>query len=299
MKTQPRFQQTIARVTQVSGFGYWSGQDVTVQFHPAPADTGIVFVRRDLPDAPPIAARAEHRVEVPRRTNLSAGNATVEMVEHVLAALAGLHIDNCQVHVTAAEMPGCDGSSQPFVVALRDGGIKRQTSLRAQLVVAERTRVGDTESWVEAQPSSDGTFTIDYRLDYGFDHPIGRESCRMKVTPESFQSELAAARTFIMREEADWLRSRGLARRVTAQDVLVFDEQEGLVDNSLRYEDECVRHKVLDLVGDLALAGCDLVGHFIARRSGHRLNAQLVQTLLEEANWSDISTHPHNDRRTA
>jgi len=122
---------------------------------------------------------------------------------------------------------------------------------------------------------------VRYRLDYGPNNPIGKQTVELTVTPNSFKTELASARTFILTEEADWLRQRGLGLRVTNQDLLVFSP-EGLLDNELRMEDECVRHKALDLVGDLALGNCDLVGHFIAHKSGHRLNAELVKVLLKE-----------------
>jgi UDP-3-O-acyl N-acetylglucosamine deacetylase len=240
----------------------------------------VVFIRRDLPHPVRIPARVEHRIEAPRRTTLRAAGASVEMVEHILAALAGLQIDNCEVCVDAAEMPGCDGSSLPFVEALDAAGIIAQPSPRATLIVREVTRLGNDESWIEARPAPGG-LSAKYRLDYGRDNAIGRQTLAMGITPDSFRRELAPGRTFMLKEEADWLRSQGLGKRATAQDLLVFDDL-GPVENELRFPDECVRHKLLDLVGDLALAGCDLVGHFVAHRSGHRLNAELVRVLLAE-----------------
>jgi len=278
-----RQQQTIAQPVAVSGFGYWSGLDVTICFRPAEPNTGLVFVRSDLPGLPRIPAVVANRFETPRRTTLRAGVATVEMVEHVLAACWGLGIDNCEIEADQAELPGCDGSSQAFVEALQTAGLAKQDAARARLIVHDATRVGDQESWVEAQPSDHGGISVEYRLDYGSATAVGRQSLTMDITPASFATELAAARTFLLQEEAEWLRGQGLGRRVSPRDVLVFDEQ-GPIDNELRFEDECVRHKVLDLVGDLALAGCDIVGHFVARRSGHRLNADLVRALLIENN---------------
>jgi UDP-3-O-acyl N-acetylglucosamine deacetylase len=277
----PRQQYTISESAEVSGFGFWSGKDVTIEFRPAPPDTGIVFVRRDIASPPRIAAVVENRFETPRRTTLTSGGATVEMVEHILAACAGLQIDNCEIWVDQPEMPGCDGSSQPFVDALDAAGAVKQDALRPQLIVGEVTRVGDDESWVEAQPSPHGEFAVKYRLDYGSNNDVGRQTLEMSVTRDTFCNELAAARTFLLKAEADWLRARGLGARVSPRDVLVFDD-DGLIDNELRFEDECVRHKTLDLVGDLALAGCDVVGKFVAHRSGHRLNAELVRALLAE-----------------
>lgn len=276
-----RQQRTIATPVRVDGFGYWSSKDVQVEFRPAPARTGIVFVRSDLDEPRRIPANCQHRIETPRRTTLAAGRVTVEMVEHVMAALAGLQIDNCEVWVNRPELPGCDGSSQMFVDALDRAGIVEQNAKRSQLIVTDVTRVGNEEAWVEARPSKTGGLSVKYRLDYGSDSPIGRQLLELDITPSSFRRELATARTFLLQEEADWLRSRGLGTRVTYSDVLVFGP-EGPIDNPLRFEDECVRHKMLDLIGDLALAGCDIVGQFVARRGGHRMNAELVRAVLAE-----------------
>ena len=252
-----------------------------VEFRPASAGSGLVFVRDDL--APPrrIAADVRQRIEVPRRTTLAADGAQVEMVEHVLAALYGLGIDNCEIGVDAPELPGLDGSCQPLVEALDAAGIVEQNARRRRLVVTDVTRVGNDDTWVEARPAKNGGLAIKYRLDYGPENPIGRQTIELAVNPQTFREELAQARTFILADEAEWLRQRGLGSRVTNQDLLVFGP-EGPLDNELRTENECVRHKALDLVGDLALAGCDLVGQFIAHKSGHRLNAELVRMLLAE-----------------
>jgi UDP-3-O-acyl N-acetylglucosamine deacetylase len=276
-----RKQRTLARPAEVDGFGFWSGRDTHLEFRPAAPNSGIVFVRRDVQPAARIPVCVENRIESPRRTTLGYRGHHVEMVEHVLAALAGLHIDNCEVWVTAPEIPGVDGSSQPFVEALQAAGIVEQPVMRSFLVVSEVTRVGDDDAWIEARPHRERAMAVQYRLDYGSDHPIGRETLRMTITPDRFVRQLAPARTFIMDDEAAWLRSQGLATRVAPQDVLVFGQQ-GVIDNQLRFENECVAHKVLDLVGDLSLANCDLIGQFVAHRSGHRLNAQLVEALLSE-----------------
>jgi UDP-3-O-[3-hydroxymyristoyl] N-acetylglucosamine deacetylase len=275
-----RKQRTIGQAVSVFGFGFWSGRDVHLEFRPAGPDAGITFVRKDAGQAR-IKAAVANRVESPRRTTLSSGRASVEMVEHVMAAIVGMQIDNCEVWVDEAEMPGCDGSSLPFVEALRQAGAVEQPAPRPQLIVRNITRLGTEDAWIEARPSTTGALEVKFRLDYGSGNAIGRQSLQLPITPESFRSELAPARTFVLREEAEWLVSRGLGRRATYQNVLVFDAN-GPVDNELRFRDECVRHKTLDLLGDLALAGCDLVGQFIAHRSGHRLNAELVKALLNE-----------------
>ncbi|WP_254508359.1 UDP-3-O-acyl-N-acetylglucosamine deacetylase [Anatilimnocola floriformis] len=279
-----RKQQTLARVAEFTGYGYWSGKDVRVELRPAEVDSGLQFVRADLAPHIRIAADARNRLEAPRRTTLAAGNAQVEMVEHIMAALYGLQIDNCEIWVDQQEMPGLDGSSQAVIDAIDSVGIIEQEAPSKRLVISEVTRVGDDESWVEARPHKHAGLSglvVKYRLDYGPECPIGRETIEVKVNPKSFRQELASARTFLLEEEANWLRSRGLGTRVTNQDLLIFG-QNGLIDNTLRFENECVRHKTLDLVGDLALAGCELVGNVHAHRSGHRLNAELVRALLQE-----------------
>jgi UDP-3-O-acyl N-acetylglucosamine deacetylase len=276
-----RNQRTIEKPVAVEGFGFWSGRDVRVEFRPAPVGTGVVFVRTDLPSPARIPAQIAQRIESPRRTTLVRNKASVEMVEHILAALAGLQIDNCEVAVNAAEMPGCDGSSQPFVQALDSAGKVEQSALREQLVVREVTRLGDENSWIEARPATAPGLSIRYRLDYGPGNGIGRQTLSMQVTPQTFRDELAPCRTFLLKEEADWLVAQGIGGRASLKDLLIFGEH-GPLDNALRFSDECVRHKILDVVGDLSLSGCDVVGQIVAHKSGHRLNAELVRVLLTE-----------------
>ncbi|MEJ5340649.1 MAG: UDP-3-O-acyl-N-acetylglucosamine deacetylase [Thermogutta sp.] len=276
-----RSQQTIARPVAVEGFGYWSGEDCRVEFRPAPPNTGVVFVREDLRHRPRIPARLEYRIEMPRRSCLEYRGVRVEMVEHVMAALGGLQIDNCEVAVTAPEMPGCDGSALPFVEALLAAGIIKQSMPRPVRVLSAVVRVEENGCWFEARPGLGQECFMRYLLDYGPEGPIGRQSFGLTLTPETFRRELAPCRTFMLKEEAEWLLSQGLGRRTTPRDLLVFDEH-GPIDNELRFPDECVRHKLLDMVGDLALCGCDLVGRFCAYRSGHRLNAQLGLQLIRQ-----------------
>lgn len=275
-----RRQRTIGKITSVAGFGLWSGKDVRVEFHPAPPGTGLVFVRADLEPRARIPVAVGNRVEMPLRTTLAVGDASVEMVEHIIAACAGLQVDNCEIRVDQVEMPGMDGSSLAFVEALDEAGIVTQSATRPQLVVAAPVRVGTETEWVEARPADHGGFSCEYQLDYG-PGPIGCQTFSGRVSPDVFRKELAAARTFLTQDEAAKLRSSGLGARVTYQHVLVFDEHQP-IGNELRFENECARHKALDMVGDLALAGCDLVGHVVARRSGHRLNAELVAALLQQ-----------------
>lgn len=269
----------------VEGFGFWSSRDVRVEFRPAAADTGVVFVRSDLNPAARIAAAVERRVETPRRTALVNGPGRVEMVEHILAALSGLQIDNCEVWVNECEMPGCDGSSSAFVEALEGAGVVRQQAIRSTLVVRETVRLGNEDCWIIADPPEQDGLSLQFRIEYPDCAAIGRQTYKLALTPAAFRKQLAACRTFLTRPEAEWLRGQGLAARATTKDALVFDD-EGPVENELRFDDECVRHKMLDLVGDLALAGCDIVGQITAHCSGHRLNAELVRVLLAEGEKS-------------
>jgi UDP-3-O-acyl N-acetylglucosamine deacetylase len=216
-------------------------------------------------------------VDAVNRTNLVAANARLEMVEHLMSALAGLQVDCCLVRVDAEEMPGLDGSSRAFVEAIDGAGVEDLGAPVDPIVVRETVRVGDGDAWIEASPPRFPGLSVDYCLDYGAG-PIGRQTLALHVTPDRYRAELAAARTFVTEVEAERLRGAGLGRHVTRHDLLVFGA-DGPLDNSLRWADECVRHKVLDLVGDLALVGRPLHAHVRARRSGHRLNAALAARL--------------------
>jgi UDP-3-O-acyl N-acetylglucosamine deacetylase len=278
--TYPRELHTFAGRAVVEGFGYWSGRDVRLEFRPAPAGAGITFVRSDLGPAARAPARVEHRVEVPRRTNLRCGRVEVEMVEHVLAALAGMGIDNCEVWTNQPEIPGCDGSAAPFVDALVRAGVVGQGIEAPQLVVTEVFCVIEGDSWVEARPAARGEFSLEYQLDFPKARAIGRQVARVTMSPARFRSEISSCRTFLLETEADQLRQQGLGLRVTPRDLLVFGK-EGPIENRLRFPNECARHKALDVIGDLALAGRRIVGQFVAYRSGHRLHAELTRQLIQ------------------
>lgn len=275
-----RAQRTIARTVSLKGIGYWSDQDVCVEFRPALPDLGIVFHRVDLETATSIPAHVAVRREIPRRTALQVDGIQVEMVEHILAALAGLRIDNCHVHVTAQEMPALDGSCQAFVGLLQSAGVVEQPRRRATLVIDRPLRVEGDGCWILAEPAISPELILCYELDYGPGNPIGHQAYSLKINPANFVKELAGARTFVLAAEAAAIQAQGLAKRVSHADLLVFGP-DGPIGNQLRFKDECVRHKLLDLVGDLALAGCDIHGRITAYRSGHRLNAELVAALLE------------------
>jgi UDP-3-O-acyl N-acetylglucosamine deacetylase len=275
-----RSQHTIRRPVSVVGVGYWSGRGIAVDLLPAPAGCGVVFVRRDLAVPVRIAAVVERRIDARLRTTLASGGVQVQMVEHLLSALAGAGVDSCVVQVSGEELPGLDGSAQAFVEAIDAVGLEDLGRPADPLVVATPVRVEEGAAWIEAGPPRHAGLSVEYELDHA--PPVGRQSLEIVITPESYRRELAAARTFISLAEAEQLKEVGLCRRVTTRDLLVFGA-EGPIDNPLRWPDECVRHKVLDLVGDLALVGRPLHAHVRASRSGHRLNAALAARLVATA----------------
>jgi UDP-3-O-acyl N-acetylglucosamine deacetylase len=293
-----RRQRTLVRPVSVTGFGYFSGRDIRVEFWPAAEHAGITFVRHDIGGAARIPADAALRIDQPRRTTLELNGIRVEMVEHVLAALAGMRIDNCEVWVDAAEMPGCDGSSKAFVEAIDAAGVVEQRSPVRQIVVGQSVRVGGEDSWIEAQPPRSAGLSISYELDYGEQTAIGRQLYALDLTPDSFRRELSACRTFIPQEAADSILAQGIGKRVTMQDLLVFGPY-GPIGNTLRFPDECVRHKLLDVIGDLALTGCEVIGHVVAYRCGHQLNAALAKRLLEQITVADQRFETVAQRRCA
>jgi UDP-3-O-acyl N-acetylglucosamine deacetylase len=280
LKLNPRQQRTIRQPVRLAGIGYWSSQDVTVEFRPALPNCGITFVRCDVKPVCRIRARIDHRIETPRRTTLERGSMSVEMVEHILAALAGMQIDNCEVWVNAAEMPGWDGSSRTAVEALAQAGIVRQEAWREVLYVTHPIRVGNDESWILAEPSTTPELILRYVLDFGKYSSIGHQEMEVKLRPTAFRREIAPARTFVLDADAERMKAIGLGAKITYRDLLVFGNQ-GPIDNSLRFSNECVRHKILDMVGDLALLEADIHGRITAHRSGHQLNAELVRSLHE------------------
>ena len=277
MLTTSRPQRTIREATEVRGVGYIHSTDVALRFLPADADTGIVFERTDLPGKPSVGAHIANVIPSPRRTTIRHGEATVEMIEHVMAALAGLQIDNCKIEINSSETPGCDGSSLAFVTALRDAGTVEQNRPRPTHVIHKPVTVRDGQAVLTAFPGTGPSLVLSYQLDYGRDTPIGAQSY---FSPETFEHELAPCRTFLLEAEAKMLRSAGIGARTSETDLLIFGS-DGPIHNTLRYPDECARHKMLDMVGDLALLNKDIVGHVVAHRSGHHLNAELVRKLIE------------------
>ncbi len=277
MLTARRLQRTIARETEVRGVGFVQGHDVALRFRPAPADSGVVFVRTDLPGRPEVRASIANVIPRQRRTTIQRGEAIVEMVEHVMAALAGLQIDNCRVEIDASETPGCDGSSLAFVNAVKASGVRELDRERAMLVIRHPITLREGTATLTARPSDSPGFRLAYHLDYGATS-IGVQDLAVSITPESFAEQLGGCRTFLLEAEANALREAGLGARTSESDLLIFGEN-GPIGNAVRFPDECVRHKILDMVGDLALLEMDIVGEVIANRSGHQLNARLVTAL--------------------
>ncbi len=280
-----RAQTTLNAPCSVSGRGYWSGQVNTLTFLPAPANTGIRFRRIDLDGHPSVLALSENRHSMPLRTRLVNGRAEVDMVEHVMAALHGLQLDNVTIHCTASEMPAMDGSCLAFVLALQTAGKVELPVERPTLCIDKTIRVGDARQWILAEPLSPHTLMhsleLEYQLDFGADSPIATANSSIVLPAcDQFLANIASARTFIGVETARQLQARGLAQHVTEQDLLVFDAH-GPVNNRLRFPDECARHKLLDLLGDLALTGIDLVGRITASRGGHQLNGEMASALRQ------------------
>jgi len=272
-------QQTLSHVAHVSGRGYWSGQPVSLTFRPAPPNTGIVFRRIDLPGKPVIRAVATNRVDTHLRTKLISGSADVEMVEHVMAALYGMEIDNCMVECDACEMPGLDGSASAIAIVLHQAGVHRQSVPARVLVIDQELHVGDHRCGVTARPSNERTLSLVYHLDFGPDSFIPSSTSMATLSANEFLHQIAPARTFLSERDANELQRMGLARHVTYRDLLVFDA-DGPIDNSLHFPDECSRHKLLDLIGDLALCGTRVYGTVVAHRSGHNLNGKMAQELM-------------------
>ena len=273
-----RPQRTLARSTDVPGVGFVTGAQVRLRFCPAPADTGVVFVRTDLHSRPPIPAHFDAVTGAQRRTTLGTAPNQVTLVEHVLAALAGLRVDNCVVELDGPEPPGLDGSARGFVAALVEAGIILQNSRRPVWAATEPVTVRQGGATLTLHPAQAVGLRISYLLDYGLGAPLAPQVHSEPIVPEHFEHELAPCRTFVLEDEAHDLQRRGIGRHLKPKELLVFGRR-GPIDNRLRKTDEPARHKILDIVGDLALCGFDLAGHVVACRSGHELNVALARTL--------------------
>lgn len=274
-------QRTIQRETELTGRGLFTGLPVTVRFKPAAIGNGITFIRSDQSTPIRIAANVSNLTKRARRSSLRNGTVTIETVEHCLAAVRGLSIDNLDIELDNTELPAVDGSSMPYIDALRAAGFEEQSAERKLIDVLEPARVTADEAELVAWPGEAGRLSIIYELDYGEQTPVGRQLCQFELIDDSFVDQIAPARTFVTDAEAEQLRAAGLGTHLTYQDVLVIG-QDGPIENQYRFTDECVRHKVLDLVGDLMLAGGFVCGKIYARKSGHNLNHELVRRLIDQ-----------------
>ena len=276
-------QRTVANDTFMNGVGIHTGQPVSVRVLPAAADVGGGVVRTDLPHRPAIPVKSAQMIDIDksvRRTTLSANGVDIQTVEHFMAALWGAGIDNVYVEVTGSEMPGLDGSAAPFYHQLSEAGTVEQPSPRRYFALREPVCVQEGDAAIAVFPSP--TFKVSYMLSYP--HPLLKAQfvSFSPNGPSTFAEQIAPARTFCLKEEAEALRAAGFGKGANFENTLVLDEH-GVMNNRLRFEDECARHKVLDLLGDLYLLGAHLQAHVIAIKSGHPLNVKLLKKLNQAA----------------
>lgn len=274
-------QRTIQRELSLSGIGLHTANKVNIKFKPAEVDCGINFIRVDLPERPVIKASVTHLLlpgSSPRRTSIGKDSVEIHTVEHLMAALSGLAIDNIYIEIDNEEVPGLDGSSAKFLEILNEAGIKEQDKARRFYSVKEPIFAEEDGSSLVALPSQE--LKISYTLDYN--HPMLKtEFFELALTPELFKAELSSARTFCLEDEVNELQSQGLGRGANYDNTLVVGKS-GVIKNKLRYADEFIRHKILDLIGDLYLIGSALKAHIVAVRSGHSLNLKLVRKIIQQ-----------------
>lgn len=275
-------QRTIAGEVSISGVGLHTGQETTITFKPAEVDSGIRFVRTDLEDKPVIPVHADYAVLEDSLFLTALGNRENQVltVEHVLSACNGMAIDNVILEVSSSEPPICDGSSQTFVEAIQKAGIVPQDRPRKYIEVQEPIWLYENGLELAIIPSE--RFEVTYKIDY--DHPaVGIRSASFLITDENFSEKIAPARTFCFLKDVDILRQQGKIKGGSLENAIVIGEHDFL-NEELRFDDEIVRHKILDVIGDLSLLGAPLKGHVIAVRSGHAFNIRFVQKMLETLN---------------
>ena len=289
-------QRTIREKIACEGIGLHSGERVKLELIPSPADTGIRFVRTDVETHDELRASVSNLADTRLATTLGVGvngsRVTISTVEHLMAALSGLGIDNLVVHVDGPELPIMDGSSSEFVRQLQAAGIEEQSRGKRFLVINKEVEVRDGDKFARVSPGSG--LRIKCSLD--FDHPlISPQPFEFHFTEKAFVSELCRARTFGFMKDVQALQANGLARGGSLDNAVVIDDYQVLNPEGLRYPDEFVRHKVLDAIGDLALVGLPLIGNVHLHRSGHALNTKLVETLLKDSKAYDI-VEPASER---
>jgi UDP-3-O-[3-hydroxymyristoyl] N-acetylglucosamine deacetylase/3-hydroxyacyl-[acyl-carrier-protein] dehydratase len=278
-------QKTIGKEVFLTGLGLFTGEQATVTLAPAEPDSGITFIRDQDGKSATINAMIQNVLKRPRRTCLKNGTLMVETVEHCLAALSGMGIDNAIVRVKggrAGELPAGDGSSRPFVEMVEEAGINEQSAVLNPFIIRKPEQVSIGDATLAALPGPSDRLEIIY--DFEAPAPLGQEVYRFTLDPahpEEFATQVAPARTWVFEHEANELQARGLGVHLTPKDLLVISPR-GPIDNTYRFADECVRHKVLDLIGDLYLLGRPLRGRLVAHKSGHELNHMLVRKLLQQ-----------------
>lgn len=288
-------QRTLKKAISATGVGLHNGEKVTLTLRPAEADTGIVFKRVDLPTPNTIQATPEVVHDTRMCSALQVGGVRVATVEHVMSAIAGLGVDNILIEVDASEIPIMDGSAGPFVYLLQEAGIVEQDAPKKFIRVKKKVEVIEGDKWVRFEPYHG--FKIDFTID--FNHPVFEHSGKNVTIDFAFDSyiqEISRARTFGFMHEVEFLRSNGLARGGSLDNAIVLDEYRVLNDDGLRYDDEFVKHKTLDAIGDLYMLGHPILGAFYAYKSGHALNNQLLRALLkDDANWEFVTFEQQED----
>jgi UDP-3-O-[3-hydroxymyristoyl] N-acetylglucosamine deacetylase len=273
-----RQQQTLLNPISCTGVGLHTGKPVTLTLRPAPADNGVVFVNRNGHAGATLAASVDHLVATELCTAISGNGFQVKTIEHVLAALAGLNVDNVFVDIDAAEAPVMDGSSAPFVRLIQSAGVASQSRRRSFLKITRPLEIVDGSRRIRIEPSS--TPRITYTIQY--DHPlIQTQTYSYEHSSHAFATEISEARTFGFLQEVEALWARGLGRGGNLENTVVLSQDGILNESGLRFSDEFVRHKVLDLIGDFSLLGLPFIGHLIADRSGHALHTRLVRQILD------------------
>jgi len=275
-------QKTIKSEGRISGRGLFGGKEAKVVFRPAPVDSGVVFVRTDIPEAVRINAVPANVAERSRRTTIKKGAVSIETIEHCMAAVNAMEIDNVVVEVDGPELPAPDCSCAEYFKVLKRIGLVEQQASQKEFIIREPISINAGDASIYALPYADDGLALTYDLDYGGHTGIGRQIFSCRVTPENFEKNLASARTFLLEAEAKQFRARGIGVHVSPRDLLVINS-DGPVKNSYRFPNECVRHKIVDLIGDLALVGRAIKGRVVAYKSGHSLNQQLARKLYESA----------------
>jgi UDP-3-O-[3-hydroxymyristoyl] N-acetylglucosamine deacetylase len=279
MHTSSFNQRTLQKTVECSGVGLHSGDVISLKLCPAPANHGVVFVRMDLPTPVSIPAHAAHVVDTALATTLGKDSVRVGTVEHLMAALSGLGVDNVRVEVNGPEIPIVDGSAAPFVYLIRSAGIRVQDEPKSFIVIKKAVTVTDGEK--EASFSVLNRFRVDCTVD--FQHPlISGQNFSVDFSDRAFERELSRARTFGFLKDVEKLKKLGLARGGSLENAIVVDEFSILNPEGLRYPDEFVRHKALDAMGDVSLFGRPVIGHLKVYKSGHALNHRLVQRVLSD-----------------